>query len=259
MKAKLSSVTDLYKFPKYYDILFGWERSDEIFFWEKLFEKYKIDHKREILEIACGTGTVSISLALLGWKLKGLDSYSEMLGYLQKKAKDANVFVDTVHADMKEFKLEEPVAVAFCPLGSIGLLKNDEELIQHFISISKNLEERGYYFVDIGLTEGDTQLFDYEWVEWSSEKDGVVVETKNGIIQVEDSEKEDKTTLTWDLVPLEFNLEHFKSLIKVAGVFEISGWYSEHAQTLDGISLFDIDYVHSEPISERTIVVLRKI
>lgn len=58
-----------------------------------------------ILELACGTGRVTIPLVRRGFDVTGLDIMPEMLQYAQKKAEAARVTVKWVEGDCSEFSL----------------------------------------------------------------------------------------------------------------------------------------------------------
>ena len=60
-----------------------------------------------VLELACGTGRVSIPLAAEGFSVTGLDMSSPFIGRAKEKAREADVTAKFVEADCREFDLGE--------------------------------------------------------------------------------------------------------------------------------------------------------
>src|SRR5690625_876616 len=58
-----------------------------------------------ILDVACGTGRLTIPIAERGFDITGLDITREMLELAKQKAERLNVSVNWVHADARQFKL----------------------------------------------------------------------------------------------------------------------------------------------------------
>lgn len=79
-----------------------------------------------ILELACGTGIITIELAHAGFHVTGLDISSDMLQVAQEKIarEDADVQsrIRLIEADMKDFKLDEKFNGIFIPSNSFGYL-----------------------------------------------------------------------------------------------------------------------------------------
>jgi SAM-dependent methyltransferase len=72
-----------------------------------------------VLELACGTGRVTLPIAMAGVPVVGLDSSAGMLAKArQKAAKLPDVPVRWVEADMREFSLEECFGLAIIPARS---------------------------------------------------------------------------------------------------------------------------------------------
>ena len=93
----------IYDYPRYYDILFSWDRSLEAAFYERAFERYGVAPGERILEVACGPGRVACLLAQRGWNVSGLDLSAGMLAFLRERAAAAGVRVETICADMTTF------------------------------------------------------------------------------------------------------------------------------------------------------------
>ena len=72
----------IYDHPRYYDILFGWDRGKEAAFYDSVLAGRGVGRDEPILEVACGTGRVALLLAERGWNVTGLDLRPAMLDLL---------------------------------------------------------------------------------------------------------------------------------------------------------------------------------
>lgn len=79
-----------------------------------------------ILELACGTGIITIELARAGVQVTGLDISAEMLevarGKMAREEPDVRSRIRLVEGDMKTFKLDERFGGVFLPSNSFGYL-----------------------------------------------------------------------------------------------------------------------------------------
>jgi SAM-dependent methyltransferase len=253
----INRVEDVYQYAEYYDILFGWDRSAEAFFYDAAFQKHGLNPGGGLLEIGCGTGQVGIRMARLGWSVTGLDLKPGMLAYMQAAAEKSQTVVEAVEADITDFKLDVKADGAFCPLGTIGHLPDDEAVVNHFRALAANLNDGAIYFVDAGFVEGETAEWDYREDSWQMSRGRIMVSLEDGVLHVTDHGK--RLEIPWDARLRQFNCEHFAELVKESGAFEILTCYPEADVTEDGISIFDIGFECELQAFDRAIIALRKI
>jgi ubiquinone/menaquinone biosynthesis C-methylase UbiE len=74
---------------------------------EQFIKKFSKIGVTTVLDICCGTALQLRELALRGYRSIGLDASLKMLNYLQKEAQREGVIVESVLADMNNFKLRQ--------------------------------------------------------------------------------------------------------------------------------------------------------
>ena len=74
-----------------------------------LVEELNLPPRSRILDIGCGTGRHSIELARRGYQVTGVDISSGMLTEAKKRAEEAGVSVEWVHARRDEVQVQETV------------------------------------------------------------------------------------------------------------------------------------------------------
>lgn len=140
-------MTPFSRIAPYYDSLMshidypGW-----VDYLVKLFRTFHREPKA-IIDVACGTGNVSLLLARRGYRVIGVDRSSSMLDVLSKKT--AGLGVETVCADMRRFELPTPADVAISLFDSVNYLLTEDELEQCFTSVHRNLAPHGLFIFDM--------------------------------------------------------------------------------------------------------------
>jgi 2-polyprenyl-3-methyl-5-hydroxy-6-metoxy-1,4-benzoquinol methylase len=111
---------EIYKHPQYYEIAFSFvDPKEQIDNFERIIQKFSKIRVNRFLDIACGPSLQLRELARRGYELIGLDLHPEMLKYLRAKAKEEGLRIETVQADMYNFRLKEKVDFAFVMMGSL--------------------------------------------------------------------------------------------------------------------------------------------
>jgi SAM-dependent methyltransferase len=89
--------------------------------------RYGVEVNR-ILELACGTGNLTIPLALAGYEMVGLDLSPEMLAVAGEKAAEAGLAIEFVCQDMRTPYEGEGVDAVICFYGGLNFLDSQESL-----------------------------------------------------------------------------------------------------------------------------------
>jgi len=105
-----------------------------------------------VLELACGTGIITIDLARAGFQVTGLDVSPDMLEVAREKVsrEDADVqsHICLVEGDMKDFKLDSSFSLIFIPSNSFAYLTELEDHKSCLQAIYAHLSAQGLMVIE---------------------------------------------------------------------------------------------------------------
>ncbi len=145
------------EFAKFYDSLTrNVNYRDISLFIDRVLEENST--KRGILlDLACGTGTLSVEMSKLGYDVIGVDYSNEMLSEAMQKSHLAKQNILFLCQPMQELNLYGTVDCAICVLDSLNHINNDD-LIKTFQKVSLFLNPRGYFIFDINTKYKHEQI-----------------------------------------------------------------------------------------------------
>lgn len=117
-------------------------------YYEQIFEKFNLKPEL-VLDLACGTGNVTLAMAQRGYDMIGIDLSVEMLNIAREKAADAGQNILFLNQDMTEFELYGTVDTIICALDGINYLTEDGQLEQVFRLAENYLNPGGIMIFDI--------------------------------------------------------------------------------------------------------------
>ena len=224
----------LYNKPQYYEIAFSFiDVKKQVDLFEKFIEKYSGVKVRRVLDIACGPSLQLRELAKRGYEAIGLDSNLKMLNYLKQKAKEEKVKIETVKADMTNFKLKKKVDFAFIMMGSFRF-KNNEQLLRHLDCVARSLKKGALYLIE----NMELDWLNFKPKSWVMKREGIKVKTiyklkprdalsqtseENIIVEVNDCGKQFRMrekSIIKHVYPQEF-----LTLLKLNNKLEFLGWF----------------------------------
>ena len=99
-------------------------------FFEKCFDKFLVERPELVLDLACGTGSMTLELASRGYDMIGVDGSSDMLNVALDRKYDMELPRDVLFLlqDMREFELYGTVGAITCCLDSVNYLTGEGEL-----------------------------------------------------------------------------------------------------------------------------------
>lgn len=120
-------------------------------FIEARLEKYFGKRPESLLDLACGTGSMTVEFARRGYDLTGVDLSDEMLSVARAKC-DAERFLHKVllvKQDMRELELYGTVNAAICCLDSFNYLTDTGSLGRTLAHLHNYLDPGGVFVFDM--------------------------------------------------------------------------------------------------------------
>ena len=93
-----------------------------------------------VLELACGTGRLTIPLAQSGLEVVGIDLHPGMLARARAAAEAAHVQVEFVETDMRDFSLQKRFGLIFVAYNSLLHLLQSEDLAACFTNVATSFD-----------------------------------------------------------------------------------------------------------------------
>ena len=136
-------------FAYYYDKLTqNISYKDRAGYYDSLVKKHG-GEKGILLDLACGTGSLSEEFARLGYDVIGTDSSMEMLNEALDKKFDSGLPIQYLCQDMTELDMFGTIDVTVCALDSINHLGSLEDIKMTFAKVSLFCEPNGLFLFDI--------------------------------------------------------------------------------------------------------------
>ncbi len=102
-----------------------------------------------VLELACGTGQLTIPIAALGLPTVGLDRSHAMLSVARLRASSAGAAVSWVQGDMRDFALGRHFNLIFVARNSLLHLLSTTDLVSALTAARRHLTPGGVFAFDI--------------------------------------------------------------------------------------------------------------
>ena len=153
-------------------------------FYEACFSENGIAPKN-ILDLACGTGSITVPLAKRGYALTGIDLSAEMLSLAQSKSDDANVKIRFSEQNIALFQAGGSFDAVICSFDGINYLTSPKDVQSCFASVAETLSENGIFVFDIStpykyehILADNAFVYEYDdlflsWQNYFNEKTGL--------------------------------------------------------------------------------------
>lgn len=134
----------LYDHPELYDRLFPVEPHCVQF-----YSELARNHGAAVLELACGTGQLTVPVAGLGCPVAGIDNSPAMIEAAKQRAAAAGVAVAFSLADMRQFDLDRKFSLIFVARSSLLHLTTTKDLQACLDAVRRHLSDDGVFAFDI--------------------------------------------------------------------------------------------------------------
>jgi SAM-dependent methyltransferase len=135
--------SDLYDQPELYDALLP----------VRAHAPYYVELARhrsgDVLELACGTGQLTVPVASAGLPIVGIDTSAPMLNTAKERAAAAKVSIEYLLSDMRNFDLGRQFGLIFIARNSLLHLHSTEDILAAFARVRLHLTPEGIFAFDI--------------------------------------------------------------------------------------------------------------
>ena len=143
-------------------------------FVESCFEKHLPCRPELLLDLACGTGSMTLELAKRGYDMIGVDGSSDMLNIAYERKFDLNLPRDVLFLlqDMRSFELYGTVGATLCCLDSLNYLLDPKELSTVFSLVHNYSDPDALFIFDMNTPYKFEQIYSNNAYVLEDEKDG---------------------------------------------------------------------------------------
>ena len=115
---------------------------------EEIFSYYH--HKpQKIIDLACGTGNITIPLAKKGYQIIGVDLSEDMLSIADQKANEQSLNIQWMCQDIRKLQGFKNIDTILCACDGLNYILKEEELQKIFAAIYDILGNQGLFTFDM--------------------------------------------------------------------------------------------------------------
>ena len=192
-----------------------------------------------VLDLGCGTGTMTEVLAEAGYDMIGVDNSEEMLAEAMEKRGESGYDILYLLQDMQEFELYGTVRAVVSVCDSLNYITEEEELLHVFSLVNNYLDPEGIFLFDMNTVYkyqtmiGDATIAEnrdegsFIWENSYDEETGINTYELTLFIPREDGLYEKDEEIHYQRA---YSLEKIRELIEKAGLTFVAVY---DAYTLD--------------------------
>lgn len=117
-------------------------------FVERCFDRFLPQRPSLLLDLACGTGSMTLELAARGYDMIGVDGSADMLAAAFERA-GGRPDILFLQQDMRSFELYGTVGAVTCCLDSLNYLLSPADLAKCFATVHNYLDPDGLFLFDM--------------------------------------------------------------------------------------------------------------
>lgn len=114
----------------------------------EIFIKMNV-HPQNILDLACGTGNITLPLSKHGYNMCGVDISEHMLSVAENKSRMIGEKVKFIRQDMRDLNLRKSYDAIICACDGINYITEESELLKTFQGVYRLLNSGGIFIFDI--------------------------------------------------------------------------------------------------------------
>ena len=189
-----------------------------------------------LLDLACGTGTVSLLMSDMGYDVIGVDASEDMLSVAQEKKMESGADVIFLCQRMEELDLFGTINACVSTLDSINHVTDEETVKEIFRRVSLFMEDKGLFVFDVNtpykhreILGDNTFVYDTDEVYcvWQNSTDDNLVTTVNlDIFEKDEDDEETYYRYSEEFSERAYDLENIKKWLESVK-FEVVAVYEE--------------------------------
>ncbi|WP_173386251.1 class I SAM-dependent methyltransferase [Ruminococcus flavefaciens] len=223
-------------FARYYDDLtanIDYKKRGEYF--HSIIQRFKTTKENILLDLACGTGSISEVMAGLGYDVIGVDNSDEMLGIALDKKFDSGLDIQYLCQDMRKLDMFGTVDITVCALDSINHLASIDDVRKVFENVAFFSEQDGLFIFDVNTPYKHREVlanntFTYEtenvYCVWENTLDPDTLEVRMALEFFEREENGLYSRSSDSFSEKAYSEEDIERLLRECG-FEVLGKYGD--------------------------------
>jgi ubiquinone/menaquinone biosynthesis C-methylase UbiE len=133
-----------------------------------------------ILDVACGTGELSVWLAEAGFKVSGVDLSEDMLAVAHAKASDRGLSIEFFQQNMTEMEGFDSFDIITIFCDSLNYLETKEDVKKTFQGVYEYLQDDGLFLFDVHSLYKMNEIFVNGTFVWNEEKISYIWQSYQG-------------------------------------------------------------------------------
>lgn len=116
---------------------------------EELFQKFCVKKPELVLDMACGTGNLTLEMARRGYDMIGIDMSPDMLSCAMEKSAECGISPLWVCQDMRAFELYGTMDAILCTMDSMNYMEDVPDMEQVLQLVCNYLNPGGLFIFDM--------------------------------------------------------------------------------------------------------------
>lgn len=141
------SVNSYERFAEVYDVLMEDIPYDQYVKWVTAFAPSS--NYPTLLDVGCGTGTLSIRFSKAGYQVSGIDLSESMLTIAQERSQKEDLTIPFYQMSMDDLEGFSNIDVVVIPIDSINYLQSEKQVKETFKRVYSTLRVGGQLFFDV--------------------------------------------------------------------------------------------------------------
>ena len=118
---------------------------------DQLICKYEAPGK-ELIDLGCGTGSISLKLAQKGYNVLGIDYSEEMLSQADQKFRENNIVIPLYHQDIRQFVMDRNVDIVISTFDTLNYILDEKDIERTFKNVFEVLKKDALFIFDINTS-----------------------------------------------------------------------------------------------------------